>query len=328
MKTARRLFCWCAIPSQCHLRAVAAFGDAFAERVLGAENHGFDGVAVFYDGAADGNGDGDAIAPPCDFAGVDHAAQALGCALDVVAAALGEDGEKLIALPAAEIVGGTHGIFERLADDAENDRDGAGSIACQYFVEMIHLHAEDGKWNVMFFEDADVFGDMRLRDAVIEDAAGFVDAAIGGEFRLTAIPFGEGDAFFETLGGSDDGAVGIANGESPDLNGDAMAGFVAHGDERLGGLAVAHRGGGGSERAGEFIVFAVGLAEKIVGVEAAEDVLAKIAGDALGAVVPEENFAFAIDDVDGDVEIVEDATKEIDFSEARHSELQGQMGQI
>ena len=158
---------------------------------------------------------------------------------------------------------------------------------------------------------------------MIEDAAGFVDAAVGGEFGLATIPIRERNAFFETLGGADDGAVGITHGKSPELDGDAMAGFVAHGDERLGGLAFAHGGGGGSEIAGELVVFTVGLAEKIVGVEAADDVLAEIAGDALGAVVPEQDFAFTVDDVDGDVEIVEDAAKEIDFREARHRSSAG-----
>jgi hypothetical protein len=184
---------------------------------------------------------------------------------------------------------------------------------------MIELHAEDRERDVMLFEETDVFADVSLRDAVIEDAAGFVDAAIGGELGLAAIPFGEGDAFLETFGGADDDTVGIAHGKSPQLNRDAVAGFMAHRNEGLGGFAFAHGGGGGSVRAGKLVVFAVGLAEKIVGVETADDVLAKIAGDALGAIVPEENFAFAIDDVDGDVEIVEDAAKEIDFREARHS---------
>ena len=162
---------------------------------------------------------------------------------------------------------------------------------------------------------------MGLRDAVIEDAAGFVDAAVGGEFSLAAIPFGERDAFLKAFGSADNDTFGIADGERPELNGDAMAGFVAHGDERLGGLAFTDGGGGGRVCAGELIVFSVGLTEKIVGVEAADDVLTEIAGDALGAIVPEEDFTFAIDDVDGDVEIVEDAAKEIDFREKRHAEL-------
>jgi hypothetical protein len=187
---------------------------------------------------------------------------------------------------------------------------------------MIHLHAEDGEWNVMFFEEAYVFANVRLRDAMIEDAAGFIDAAVRGELGLAAIPFGERNTFFEAFGGADDDAIGIAHRESPELNRNAVAGFVAHGNEGLRGLAFAHGSSGRGVRAGELIVFAVGLAEEIVGVQTPYDVLAEITGDALGTVVPEENFSFAIDDVDGDVEIVEDAAKEIDFRETRHSKLQ------
>src|SRR5580698_6493023 len=161
-----------------HLCAIAAFGDAFAKGAFGAENHGFDGVAVFHDSAADGNGDGDAIAPPCDLAGVDHATQAFGSALDFVAAALGEDGEKLVALPTAEIVGGAYSVFERLTNDAKDHSNCAGPVTRQDFVEMIHLHAEDGERDAMLFEEANVFADVRLRDAVIENATGFVDAAV------------------------------------------------------------------------------------------------------------------------------------------------------
>ena len=56
---------------------------------------------------------------------------------------------------------------------------------------------------------------------------------------------------------------------------------------------------------------------------AADHLLAQIAGDPFGAVIPEQYFSFAIDDVDGNVKVVEDAAKEIDFSESRHSELRG-----
>src|SRR5262249_2389674 len=132
------------------------------------------------------------------------------------------DGEELIALPATEIVGGAHGVFERLADNAKNYRDGARSVAREHFVEMIHFHAEDGERNVMLFEEADVFADVRLGHAVIEDAAGFVDTAVGGEFGLAAIPFGERDAFFKALGGADDDAFGVADRKGPELNGNAM----------------------------------------------------------------------------------------------------------
>ena len=156
---------------------------------------------------------------------------------------------------------------------------------------------------------------------MIEDAAGFVDAAVSGELGLAAVPFSERDAFFETFGGTDDDAIGIPYRESPELNRNAVAGFVAHGNEGLRGPTFAHGGGSRRERAGEFVVFAVGFAEKIVGVEAADDVLTEVAGDALGAIVPEENFTFAVDDVDGDVEIVEDAAKQVDFRETRHSKL-------
>ena len=38
------------------------------------------------------------------------------------------------------------------------------------------------------------------------------------------------------------------------------------------------------------------------------------------------DFAFAVDDVDGDVEIVEDAAKEIDFRERAIRKLRGKMG--
>ena len=306
-----------------NLCAIAAFVDALAKRALGAKNHGFNGVAVFDDRGADRNGDGDSIAPPGDFGCVDHAAEALGGAFDFVATTFGEDGEELIALPATEIVGGAHGVFKRLADDAKNDGNGARTIARLHFIEVIELHAEDGERNVVFFEEADVFADVGLRDAVIEHAARFVDAAVGGELGLAAIPFGERDAFFETFGGADDDAFRIAHRKSPELNRDAVAGFMTHGDQRLREPALAHRSGGGSECAGELIVFAIGFTEEIIGEKAADDVLAQVAGDALGAIVPEQNFAFAVDDVDGDVKIVEDAAKEVDFRKARHTELRG-----
>ena len=42
--------------------------------------------------------------------------------------ALCENGEELIALPSAEKISGTYGAFECLADNAENDGDGARSV--------------------------------------------------------------------------------------------------------------------------------------------------------------------------------------------------------
>ena len=53
--------------------------------------------------------------------------------------------------------------------------------------------------------------------------------------------------------------------------------------------------------------------------EAAEDVLAEIAGDALSAIIPKQDFAFAVNNVDGNMEVVENAAEEVDFRETRHS---------
>jgi hypothetical protein len=58
-------------------------------------------------------------------------------------------------------------------------------------------------------------------------------------------------------------------------------------------LALAHGNRGGGAWPGKVVVVAVGLAEKIVVVRTADDFLAEISGDALGAVVPENDFAGA-----------------------------------
>ena len=58
---------------------------------------------------------------------------------------------------------------------------------------------------------------------MVEDAAGLVDAAVGCELGLAAIPLRERDAFLEALRGADDRAFGISYRKRPELHGYAVA---------------------------------------------------------------------------------------------------------
>jgi len=171
----------------------------------------------------------------------------------------------------------------------------------------------------MLREESQVLANVRMDHAVVENTARLIDAAIGGEFGLAAVPVGDRDAFVKRFGGPHDGAFGIANGKGPKVHGDTVAGLVAQGNSMsLDGLTLAHgdRSAGAGPR--QVVVVAVGFAEKVIVVRSADDVLAKVPGYAFGAIVPENDFAAPIDDIDGDVQVLQDGAEEVKVSGLRH----------
>src|SRR5580698_8587531 len=146
---------------------------------------------------------------------------------------------------------------------------------------MIEPDAQDGKRHMMLGEESQVFADVRMDHAVVENSAGLIDAAVGGQLGLAAVPVGDGDAFVKSLGGAHDGTFGVANWEGPEFYGDTVSGLVAQRDAMgLDRLAFAHGDGSGGTGSRQVIVVAVGFAEKVVVVHPADHVLAKVSGDA------------------------------------------------
>jgi hypothetical protein len=77
------------------------------------------------------------------------------------------------------------------------------------------------------------------------------------------------------------------------------------------GLAVAQDHSERSGIAADFGVALVGMAKEIVGAGAAESVLAKIARNALGGGIPEDDLAVTIDEIDTGLNAIEDTAIDV-----------------
>jgi len=119
-----------------------------------------------------------------------------------------------------------------------------------------------------------------------EHTAGLVHAAVLVELAAPAVGITRGAVLVKTFGGADDYAVVATNGSGPHPQEDLMPGAVTDGYVGIAGPAVTqHARQGTADLAHSRLVLA-GSREKVAAVMA-DDVLAEVAGDALGAFVPE-----------------------------------------
>ena len=129
---------------------------------------------------------------------------------------------------------------------------------------------------------------------MIQHAGDLIQTSKRGQFIVTPLDRRAGDDLFEKLGGALQAAAFAAERDSAQMDADGLPGFPTKRGRQVQASPAAH---GFEERyvvAFERIVLAVYVFQERIGAIAAEDVLAKVSGDALSAFVPQNEFAIAI----------------------------------
>jgi hypothetical protein len=124
---------------------------------------------------------------------------------------------------------------------------------------------------------------------------------------------------FEDGDGADDGAVRVADGNGAGADGDLVSGLVMEKGDGVSGMCVLD---GLSERtifAAKFAVGLVAIEKSLIGAgRFSDDFVAGMAGDALGAVAPENNSLLDVDDGEADGQAFEDAAAEFEIVKFGH----------
>ena len=137
------------------------------------------------------------------------------------------------------------------------------------------------------------------------DAAGKTEVVVAVEGRRRLLQF------FEGLDGADDRAVLVVNGDGADADRNFVSRFVVQKSDGLGGVRRL-------DGAGDRTIFFAEFASRLIAVQqsfrdtgVANDFVAQMAGDALGAVAPEDDFLLHVDDAQADGQAFQNAAADV-----------------
>ena len=117
--------------------------------------------------------------------------------------------------------------------------------------------------------------------------------------------------FRKAFKGADDGAVLVVNGNRVDANRNFISGLVVQEPDPFGGV---RRLDGAGDRAvflAEFTAGLIAVQQSFGDAGVADDFVAKMAGDTLGAVAPKDNFLLHIDDAQAGGQAIKNAATDI-----------------
>ena len=140
-----------------------------------------------------------------------------------------------------------------------------------------------------------------------------------GQIVLIAYAVGQEGVFIKAFRGSDYGALPVADGYSADANRYAVAGAVMEEHLDFAGPAVVDGRDDGTSRAAMETVAFVALGEDVIVANVAENLVAPVAGNLLGAVIPKQNFSIAPDEVDPSLYAVEDDAENLWIMQSQHA---------
>jgi len=186
-------------------------------------------------------------------------------------------------------------------------------------IEAFEAKAEDAEGNVQLMEGAESVAEVSLHHGVAGDAGDFVGASGKGAEIFAKIGVGDLALIFEDGHRSDDGSVRVANGNGAGADGNFVSGFVVQEGDGVGGMRVLD---GLRERtvvAAKFAVGFVAVEERLTGAgRFADDFVARMAGDALGAVAPENDSPLRVDHSEADGKAFENAAADFEIVKFGH----------
>jgi hypothetical protein len=103
----------------------------------------------------------------------------------------------------------------------------------------------------------------------------------------------------------------IKNGYGLHANRNIVSGFVVKRTGRLGGVRGLHGEGDGAILAAEFASRLIAMQERFRDARVADDIMAEMAGDALGSGTPDHDFLSEIDDAESDRQTFEDRAADL-----------------
>src|ERR1700730_17638542 len=141
----------------------------------------------------------------------------------------------------------------------------------------------------MFVEHRQVRSQMREDKFFVKRAGHRIETPVTGKLVPAAIPVGSRKALLEAFGRADDRAVTISYGDRAETNENPVSRLVAKrdmGDRWL--SVVQHRGqrGGGVR---QHVLVPQPVPEQVLPAETPDNLLAKVTGNLLRALVPEQN---------------------------------------
>jgi hypothetical protein len=185
-------------------------------------------------------------------------------------------------------------------------------------IQSFEAEAQNTERNLYFVKSAKRLAQVRLHHDVTGYAGYVIHAA--GKVQAVFVVIGAGRflPIFQGFGGADDRAMGIANGDSADVDGNFVPGLVMQETDGLRWLRC-------FDRASQWAILVAELAARLIALQqgfsdagVADDFVALAAGDAFGAIAPEDNFLLHVDDTEASGQAVEDAGTDFGFMKFGH----------
>src|ERR1700722_235076 len=200
--------------------------------------------------------------------------------------AFGQNGKECFIVQPPYAVRGPQAVGDGLRHGVQNAAQRHGPILRAQLGQAIDTHTGDAEGQSVFGGSQQTFLQHGSDISEAEHTAGLVHAAVLVELAATAVGFTRSAVLVKTFGGADDYAVVATNGSGPHPQENLMSGAVTDGYVGIGGPAVTQHGSQGTADLAHSGLVLARSREKVAAVMA-DDVLAQVAGDALGAFVPE-----------------------------------------
>jgi hypothetical protein len=211
-----------------------------------------------------------------------------------------------------------HREFQSVCNDAEHAGGCFRSKIRAKKIKTLQPEAENPERHVQFRKGSQRFPQMRLHDGVAGDASEFIHAAgaLQAIFAMFAV-FGL-VCIFKALDGTDYRPMRVSHRHRPNVYENAVTFFVVDVAVGFGGVGALDRGSNRTFVAAGFALVLVALQKSSPRARPAYDLVTKIAGDALRAVAPENDFPLKVDNTDSYLQTLQHASTYLRILKGKH----------